>query len=271
MSQSPGGEPMSKRSYVAPAGHILLIVCTYLFLWVPIIVLLAFSFNSEAFPSPWTSFTFKWYVELIHSVYLWKAFVNSLIIAFSSTFIAILMGIFLVFFAAQGGRFGKYLNLFYGSVIIPETVLGVSLLGFFGLASISLGLPTLIVGHTILGLGFIIPLVYARYLELDNRLTEASLALGATPLQTFFKVTLPQLKPSLTSSALLVFIISFDDFILTYFCAGSATQTLSLYILSMIRSGISPVMNALSAILLFISSVMVIIYFHLSTREKTFL
>ncbi len=248
-----------------------MIACTYLFLWVPILVLLVFSFNTEGFPSPWKSFTLKWYVELIDSIYLWKAFGNSLLIALSSTFISVLMGIFLIFFVAQGGRVGKYLNLFYGSVIIPETVLGVSLLGFFSLASISLGLATLIVGHTVLGLGFVIPLVYARYLELDERLTEASLALGATPIQTFFKVTLPLLTPALTTSALLVFIISFDDFILTYFCSGSSVQTLSLYILSMIRSGISPVVNALSALLLFISSLMVMLYFQLSTRSKIFI
>jgi len=251
-------------------SHVMMVSATYLFLWVPIIVLLAFSFNSEAFPAPWRSFTFKWYRELIDSIYLWKAFMNSLIIALASTSLSILMAIFLLFFVAQGGRFGNYLNLFYGSVIIPETVLGVSLLGFFGLASISLGFTTLIVGHTLLGLGFVIPLVYARYLELDDKLKEASLALGATPLQTFFKVTLPLLKPAFISSALLVFIISFDDFILTYFCAGSSTQTLSLYIVSMIRSGISPVMNALSAVLLFMSSLMVITYFRLSTRGKIF-
>jgi spermidine/putrescine transport system permease protein len=261
---------MAKHSSLGRVGHFLFIACTYLFLWVPIIVLLVFSFNTEGFPSPWKAFTLKWYVELVHSVYLWKAFGNSLLIAISATLISVLMGIFLMFFVSQGGRVGKYLNLFYGSVIIPETVLGVSLLGFFSLVSISLGLTTLIIGHTVLGLGFVIPLVYARYLELDDRLTEASLVLGATPVQTFFKVTLPLLRPSLITSALLVFIISFDDFILTYFCAGSSVQTLSLYILSMIRSGISPVVNALSALLLFISSIMVLIYFHLSTRGKIF-
>ncbi|MBP7074920.1 MAG: ABC transporter permease [Rhabdochlamydiaceae bacterium] len=262
---------MAKRASLGRFGHLVLIACTYLFLWVPILVLLVFSFNTEGFPSPWKSFTLKWYVELIDSIYLWKAFGNSLLIALSSTFISVLMGIFLIFFVAQGGRVGKYLNLFYGSVIIPETVLGVSLLGFFSLASISLGLATLIVGHTVLGLGFVIPLVYARYLELDERLTEASLALGATPIQTFFKVTLPLLSPAFTTSALLVFIISFDDFILTYFCSGSSVQTLSLYILSMIRSGISPVVNALSALLLLISSIMVMFYFQLSTRSKIFI
>jgi len=252
------------------AGHLILIASTYLFLWVPIVVLLVFSFNEESFPSPWKGFTLQWYAELIDSIYLWKAFMNSLIVALSATCISVLMGIFLIFFAAQGGRVGRYLNLFYGSLIIPETVLAVSLLGFFSLVSISLGLTTLIIGHTVLGLGFVIPMVYARFQDLDSRLTEASLVLGATPLQTFFKVTLPMLRPSLITSALLVFIISFDDFILTYFCAGSSVQTLSLYILSMIRSGISPVVNALSALLLFMSSLMALVYFQLTSRSKIF-
>jgi spermidine/putrescine transport system permease protein len=259
-----------RRSIFGKTGHLLLIAATYLFLWVPIVVLLVFSFNEESFPSPWKGFTLQWYVELIDSVYLWKSFMNSLIVALSATFISVLMGIFLIFFAAQGGRIGRYLNLFYGSIIIPETVLAVSLLGFFGLISISLGLTTLIIGHTVLGLGFVIPMVYARFQDLDYRLTEASLVLGATPLQTFFKVTLPLLRPSLITSALLVFIISFDDFILTYFTAGSSVQTLSIYILSMIRSGISPVVNALSALLLFMSSLMALVYFQLSSRSKIF-
>lgn len=258
-------------SFLGRTGHTLLIACTYLFLWVPILVLLVFSFNTEGFPSPWQGFTWHWYKELIHSVYLWKAFGNSLFVAIASTLISVLMSIFLIFFATQGGRVGRYLSLFYGSLIIPETVLAVSLLGFFSLVSISLGLTTLIVGHTVLGLGYVIPIVYTRFLELDYRLTEASLVLGATPIQTFFKVTLPLLRPSLITSALLIFIISFDDFILTYFCAGSSVQTLSLYILSMIRSGVSPVVNALSALLLFISSLMALIYFNLSSRNKILL
>jgi spermidine/putrescine transport system permease protein len=255
-------------------GNLIFIAFTYLFLWVPIIVLLVFSFNVEGYPSPWSGFTWKWYQELISSIYLWKAFGNSLIVAISATLISCVMGVFLIFYAAQGGKqgakIGNYLGLFYGNMVIPETVLAVSLLGFFSLLSIPLGLVTLIVAHTVLGLGFVVPIVYARFLELDYRLTEASLVLGATPTQTFFKVTLPMLKPSLITSALLVFIISFDDFILTYFCAGSTVQTLSLYILSMIRSGVSPVVNALSAVLLFISSLLVLIFFHLKTRSRIF-
>lgn len=261
---------MRKERAIGKISGLLMVAATYLFLYVPIIVMLVFSFNIEAFPSPWKSFTLKWYYELFHSTHLWQAFCNSLVIAFFATLLSVMAGVFLIFYAAQGGRIGKFLVLFYGNLVIPETVLAVSLLGFFSLASIPLGLTTLVLAHTILGLGFVIPIVYARFLELDTRMTEASLVLGATPIQTFFKVTLPLLRPSLIATALLVFIISFDDFILSYFCAGSSAQTLSLYILSMLRSEVSPVVNALSALLLFLSSLLVLLFFSLKTRTRIF-
>lgn len=260
---------MVKGSKFGIFGTITLVTCTYLFLYVPLIVLLVFSFNIESFPAPWKGFTLQWYEELLHASHLWASFLNSLIIALCSTAISLTMGVFLIFYAAQGGRIGNFLNLFYGNLVIPETVLAVGLLGFFTLVSIPLGLGTLVLAHTVLGLGFVIPIVYARFLELDTRMTEASLVLGATPVQTFFKVTLPLLRPSLTVTGLLVFIISFDDFILSYFCAGSTSQTLSLYILSMLRSGISPMVNALSAVLLLISSLLVILFFTISQKSRT--
>lgn len=261
---------MPNKKGIGRIGALTGVAAIYLFLYVPIIVLLVFSFNSEGFPAPWKQFTLKWYVELFESVYLWKAFGNSLIVAVFSTMISLAIGVLLIFYAAQGGRVGKYLALFYGNLIIPETVLAVSLLSFFTMVSIPLGLTTLIVAHTVLGLGFVIPIVYARFLELDYNLTEASLVLGASPIQTFFKVTLPLLTQSLIATALLVFIISFDDFILSYFTAGSSSQTLSLYILSMLRSGVSPVVNALSALLLFLSSLLVLLFFSLKTRIRFF-
>ncbi len=261
---------MVKSNSFASICHLLLIASTYLFLYVPIIVLLVFSFNSESFPAPWTKFTWRWYQELFVSVHLWQAFLNSLIVASCATLISLTAGVLLIFYAAQGGKISKFLTLFYGNLIIPETVLAVSLLGFFSFAAIPLGLTTLILAHTLLGLGFVIPMVYARFKELDYRLTEASLVLGATPIQTFFKVTLPLLRPTMLATALLVFILSFDDFVLSYFCAGSTAQTLSLYILSMLRSEISPVVNALSALLLILSSGLVWIFFSLRTRTKIF-
>lgn len=258
------------RTAVGRIGSLVLIAATYMFLYIPIVVLLVFSFNIDQFPAPWKAFTFKWYHELFQSTYLWKSFANSLIVASFATLISLCAGVGLVFYAAQGGRVGKSMGMFYGNLIIPETVLAVSLLSFFSLIKIPLGLSTLVLAHSVLGLGFVVPIVYARYQELDDTLTEASLVLGATPLQTFFKVTLPMLRPSLITTSLLVFILSFDDFILSYFCAGSTAQTLSLYILSMIRTGVSPVVNALSSVLLFFSSIFVLIFFSLKTKVRFF-
>ncbi len=262
---------MVKSNSFATICHLAFVALVYLFLYVPIIVLLVFSFNSEPFPAAWSKFTWRWYGELFTSSrFLWDSFFTSLTVACCATLISLTAGILLIFYAAQGGRIGKFLTLFYGNLVIPETVLAVSLLGFFAFAAIPLGITTLILSHTLLGLGFVIPIVYARFKELDYRLTEASLVLGATPIQTFFKVTLPLLRPVLVAASLLVFVISFDDFILSYFCSGSSSQTLSLYILSMLRSEISPVVNALSALLLILSSGLVWIFFTLKTRTKLF-
>ena len=261
---------MDNQRSIGRIISLILVATTYLFLYVPIIVLFVFSFNTDHFPAPWRAFTLKWYRELFSSTYLWKAFGNSLIVASFATLISLFAGVGLIFYAAQGGRIGKFLGMFYGNLIIPETVLAVSLLSFFTMIKIPLGLTTLILAHSVLGLGFVIPIVYARYCELDDTLHEASLDLGATPLQSFFKVTLPMLRPTLITTALLVFILSFDDFILSYFCAGSTAQTLSLYILSMIRTGVSPVVNALSSVLLFLSSLLVLLFFSIKTKVRFF-
>lgn len=259
---------MKQKSSLAKISSLLSIAAVYLFLYVPLIVLLVFSFNTASFPSPWQGFTWNWYIELFQTEQLWQAFLNSLIVALSSTFLSLLMGIFLIFYCSQEKRIRTFLMLFYGNLIIPETVLAIGLLGLFTLIKVSLGLGTLIVAHTVLALGFVIPIIYARFLELDGRMTEASLVLGATPIQTFLRVILPLLRPSLIATGLLVFILSFDDFILSYFCAGSNSQTLSLYILSMLRSGISPIVNALSAILLTLSSFLAFLFFSIKARTK---
>jgi ABC-type spermidine/putrescine transport system permease subunit II len=121
-----------------------------------------------------------------------------------------------------------------------------------------------------LGLGFVIPIVYTRYLELDPKLQEASLILGASPRKTFFKITLPLLKPSLIATAVLIFIISFDDFIVTYFCSGTAFQTLSIYLFSTIRTGISPVVNALSVFLIGLTSLLIMYFFSPKVKTRVF-
>jgi spermidine/putrescine transport system permease protein len=249
---------------------LLSVVLTYIFLYVPLVVLAIFSFNAAIFPSPWTGFTWKWYRELYYSTYLWDAFYNSLVIAFIAMSLSLLMAITLIFYAAQKGRVNKIISLFYVNLFVPEIVLAVGLLALFKFLNVSLGLISLIVAHTTLGIGYAVPLIYSRFLELDYRLTEASLDLGASYGQTFRRIILPLLMPSIIAAGLLIFVLSFDDFVLSYFCAGSSTQTLSLYILSMLRSGISPVVNALSTLLLLLSSILVLLFCSLHKRSRIF-
>ncbi len=247
--------------------HSFLVFGIYLFLYVPIIILVVFSFNSKPFPGAWESFTVTWYKALFASPSLWESFKNSLIVATLSTLLSLAMGTLLIFFRASGGRISKFLPMFYGNLVIPETVLAVSLLAYFSIFQVPLGLPTVVVSHTVLGLGFTIPILYTRYKELDPKLVEASLILGASPMQSFFKITLPLLKPTLISTGLLIFIISFDDFIVAYFSSGTSFQTLSIYLFATIRAGISPVVNALSSVLLVLTSILVTFFF--SPKLKT--
>lgn len=256
------------KNWWIKASSVSVAFFSYLFLYVPIVILIIFSFNAKSFPSPWDHFTLNWYQELFSTKELWTSFTNSLVVATTSTFLSLGMGIFLIFFRAHGGEIRKAIPLFYGNLIIPETMLAISLLSYFTFFKIELGMLTLVVAHTVLGLGFVIPILYTRYLQLDPRLNEASQVLGATPRQTFFKITLPLLRPTLIAAGLLIFILSFDDFILSYFCAGTSVQTLSLYLLSMLRSGISPIVNALSAILLFLSGILVMLFFSPKIRSR---
>lgn len=231
----------------------------YLFLYIPIFVLVVFSFNDNGITQDWVGFTTGWYTDLFDSIELWDALKNSLTIAFSAVILSLSIGSMVIFF---GSRIvvQRLLILFYGSLAMPEIVLAVGLLSFFSYFSVSLGSITLIVGHTLLGLGYVIPILHDRFSELDVNLIEASYDLGATKQQTFFKIIIPLLTPALIAAGLLVFIISLDDFIISFFCAGASVQTLPLYIFSVIRTGASPMINALSAIMLVVSSIFVLLF-----------
>lgn len=261
---------MQQTSWWSRCAGWCMMLGIYAFLYIPIIVLIAFSFNHAQFPAPWKEFTLMWYRELWVSSHLWHAVRNSLIVACGATALSILMGISLLYYSMYSSRVSKLMYLFYINLVIPEVVLAVGLLSLFVFFAVPLGLLTLIVAHTLLGIGYVIPILYVRFSSLDPALIEGSLDLGATQAQTFIKIVLPLLRPAIFAAALLVFIISFDDFVLSYFCAGSSAQTLPLYILAMLRSGISPVINALSTILLCVSSIFVLIFCSLSIRSRIF-
>lgn len=250
-------------------GLPLFVASLYAFIYIPIAVLVLFSFNSVAFPYHWVSFSWRWYQELLQSPGIWLAFKHSLIVASSAVTLSLMMGLLIVFYSMHS-KIKEVLSLFYINLMIPEIVLSVGLLSFFMLFSVPLGLTTLIAGHTLLGLGYVVPILSAGFAQLDIRVIEASLDLGATLNQTFYKIVIPLLMPSIIASGLLVFIISFDDFVLSFFCSGATAQTLPVYIYAMIRSGVYPTINALSTILLLVSSLFVLLFVSLKTRVRIF-
>lgn len=244
----------------------LFVALTYLFLYVPIIVLIIYSFNQNALSADWGGFTTEWYYELFQSGEVWDALKNSLIVASISTVLSIAIGSLLIFFCRRS-YLDNVIFLFFANLAIPEIVLAVGLLSFFYMTSISLGITTLVAAHTALGLGYVVPIVHARYAELDRNLIEASMDLGATELQTFYKIVLPLLMPAIWGAGLLVFVISLDDFVFSFFCSGAGVATLPMYIFSLVRTGSTPAVNALSTLLLIASSLLIMIFWAFQSKK----
>ena len=257
------------KKNIANISLSLFVGLVYLFLYIPIIVLIIFSFNKNPLCYFWGSFSFDWYISLFNSIAIIDAFKNSMIVAISSAFLSLALGLLFVVGVIRK-RADNALYLFYGTLMFPEIVLGVGLLSLFVFLSIPLGIMTLIFTHTLLGLAYVIPIIYSRYKETSVGLEDASLDLGASQLQTFFKITIPMLRPALLVSGLLVFVISLDDFLISFFCSDVSSQTLSLYIFSMIRSGLSPVINALSTLMLLVTSIIVLLLSSINNRMRIF-
>jgi len=236
----------------------LYVVAAYVFLYLPMFVMVLFSFNNDKISMEWKGFTWRWYKHFFSSPEILDALYTSLIVAFFSMLVSVVVGTCYVF-AGRWFKQSVFSNLFYLNVILPDIILAVGVLSIFTFLHIPLGYASLIVGHSLIGLGFVIPIVKARFEELDPELTEASLDLGAGHAQTFIRVILPLLFPALIASGLLVFTLSLDDFLIAFFCSSPNVQTLSVYVYSMIKTCIDPSINAVSTCLLLVSSIMVLL------------
>ncbi|MFH1254640.1 MAG: ABC transporter permease [bacterium] len=238
----------------------------YLFLYLPIIVMVLFSFNKSRISVRWEGFSLYWYQKLFQTPEILDALSVSLVVAFFATLLSVVIGT--LFVVASVWKKSDYISwIFYGNILLPEIVMAIGILSIFTFFQIPLGYLSLITGHTIIGLGFVIPVVRARFVELDPILTEASLDLGATYGQTFRKVLFPLLMPSIVASSLLVFTLSLDDFMIAFFCSGPKIQTLSVYVYSMIKGGVDPTINAISAIFLALSSLLILILSYLKVLD----
>lgn len=224
----------------------------YLFLYAPIVVLIIFSFNDSKLNAVWTGFTFKWYGMLLRDKGVLEATQNSLIIAFVSTIVSTMIGTITAVGMYRYHFRGKNVldAMLYIPIVIPEIVMGVSLLAFFAIVNVPLGLLTLVLAHITFSIPFVVIVVRSRLEGFDRSVEEAAMDLGANQFQTFIKVTFPIILPGILAGALLALTLSLDDVIITFFVAGPSSTTLPLKVFSMVKFGVSPEINALSTILL---------------------
>jgi spermidine/putrescine transport system permease protein len=225
---------------------------TIVFLFLPLFVLILYSFNASKGMN-WTGFSFVWYEQLFfHSRDLWRAFWNSMFIAATSAATAMVMGAL----GAIGVNWYRFKlrnyvqTVSFLPMILPEIIIGVSLSIFFAGVKLKLGLLTIYIAHTTFNLPFVFLMVMARLDEFDFSIIEAAHDLGANELQALLKVTIPICMPGIVSGFLTAVTISLEDFVITYFVAGPGSSTLPLYIYSAIRFGVSPVINALSVVMI---------------------
>jgi spermidine/putrescine transport system permease protein len=216
-------------------------------------VLVLFSFSASRYAAVWGGFTWDWYARLFDNARIAEAFVNSLTVASSATAIATIFGTAAAF-ALSRMRFGGKSSVeavVSLPIVMPELVQGISLLLLFVLVlPITLGLITVIIAHSVFGIAYVAALVRARLDGLDPRLEEAARDLGATARETFFRITLPLIMPGVIGGALLVFTLSFDDFVITFFVTGPGASTLPIEIYSMVKRGVTPEINALATLIL---------------------
>ena len=230
----------------------------FVLLHLPVLVLVAFSFNRSAYSLAWTGFTFDWYRALLARPDILQGLRASVLIGLVATVISTALGTLL---ALGLHRLGERVarrrveSALYVPVVTPEIIAGISLLSLFTFLRIPLGMATVVIAHVTFCLPFVTIVVLARAAGMDRSLEEAAMTLGARPTTTFWRVTVPQLLPGIVAGALLAFTLSFDDFLITFFTAGPGSTTLPLVVYGMVRKAVEPTINAVSTVVLVVTTV----------------
>lgn len=232
-------------------------MAVYAFLYVPLAVVVLFSFNDSDLNAEWVGFTTRWYVRLVNDEAMLRAAANSLFIAIVSSTVATTLGA-MAGIAMHRYRVRWLAFLVLTPVAMPEILLGVSLLLFFRqVLDLTLGMTSILVAHITFSIGFVAIIIRARLAGLDESLFEAARDLGATPWMTFRRVLLPLILPGLLAGFLMSFTLSIDDFVITFFTAGVGVTTLPLQIYSMIKVAVTPEVNAVSTLLMALTLTMI--------------
>jgi spermidine/putrescine transport system permease protein len=231
---------------------------TYAFLYLPLIIVVMYSFNDSRLNAEWVGFTFKWYHILFNDEQMLVAARNSLLIGVVTSFFSTIFG------TLAGVAMYKYKLrllpvLVLTPIAIPEILMGVSLLMFFVMLNMTLGLFSVALAHIAFCIGFVAIVVRSRLQGMDESLLEAARDLGATPIQAFRLITMPLIMPGIIAGALMAFTLSIDDFVITFFTAGAGASTLPLQIYSMIRIAVTPEVNAISTLLMLLTLALILI------------
>jgi spermidine/putrescine transport system permease protein len=235
----------------------------YAFLYVPLIIVVVYSFNNSRLNAEWVGFTLDWYVRLFHNDEMLAAAGNSLGIALVASLVSTVLGT-MAGVAMSRYRLRLLPILVLTPIAIPEILMGVALLIFFVLLNFTLGLVSVALAHIAFCIGFVAIVVRSRLAGMDETLTEAARDCGATPWKAFRYVTLPLIMPGVIAGALMAFTLSIDDFVITFFTAGAGTVTLPLQIYSMIKIAVTPEVNAVSTLLMLLTLALIILATKLS-------
>lgn len=274
---------LSKR--IASGGMTAYLVAFFAFIYLPIALIVIYSFNADPINMMrWSGFTLDWYRQIFGlrnvsseaALYiestdqLVAAVKNSFIVAVTTTTVSTVLGTATALALYRFNFLGKkfYRVLLFVPMLMPDIVLGIALLIFFVGAGMSLGLKTIIIGHCTFLISYVFIVVSARLAGMDRTLENASADLGADEWTTFRRVVLPQVMPGVLGGALLAFIISMDDLVITYFIAGVDTQTLPVFIFGMLRRGIKPEVNAIAVMMLLFSFAVAALGIWLRTRQR---
>jgi spermidine/putrescine transport system permease protein len=231
----------------------------YLFLYLPIAVVVLMSFNSGKNPFVWEGFSLKWYPELLQDAEIMGGLRTTLIVAIGATIISVILGTLLAFALERVLPSRAMDAAATAPAIMPDIVLAIGLLSLYTLVGIRLSAVSVMLAHAVFGIAFVAAVVRVRLGTLDRSLEEASRDLGASAFRTLRKVTLPSLRPAIIAGALLAFTLSLDEFTVAFFTASPSDPTLPIVIYSRVRFGVTPQINALATMLLLVSFIAVIL------------
>ena len=240
----------------APAWVWTCALGVYLFLYLPLLVVVVFSFNDSKLNAEWVGFTTGWYVKLFHNNEMLAAARNSLFIALVASIVATVLGT-MAGFSLHKYRMRLLPVLVVAPIAIPEILMGVALLMFFVMLNLTLGLISITLSHIAFCIGYVALVVRARLAGMDESLVEAARDCGATPLEAFRYITFPLILPGVIAGSLMAFTLSIDDFVITFFTAGASASTLPLQIYSMVKIAVTPEVNAISTLLLVLTLLLI--------------